>query len=489
MGGVALIGGGAAAPAATSLVVVSGSCFSTAQKRKWPFLLHPTQIEVGGSVPAGVIVGNYGIIVGASLVWKVIGVVVKICGRHWFPSFFENLDAQGFVRFPSVPLFIFLFLYQGTTLAGMTLLMLQSNMRELAGGLAAFAMSVVVPLYVFMTMKSCVPSKAVYLMDSVPRHRIFNMVVGPGEWVSVCQENHFVNRWGTMMRRYRQQTAWYAVMEFAGMFAVAAIETMNDRNMTFVQCGHVKMASALVFWAILAFEATVWPHARHRDNMLDFVSLGTQAAGLTCMAIGFYHDRDVGDFWPFTVASTLFFATMSCLMMKAILDVFTEVCRTQHAQHTQRIHTQLYIFITRRRVRLQKMMFDGKISNPLLLQKRTVDPDAEMSDRIVLEDADLVPVGGVVLPHGGGSLSSRCNSREVIPAAPTSVSSYTPKLSARNSESSLTAPLAAGQADAGSERSPTPTTDVPEPLTSSPKRPKRLPPTAGHRGGTDLMMI
>eukprot|EP01061_Rhynchopus_euleeides_P037864 TRINITY_DN65159_c0_g1_i1.p1 TRINITY_DN65159_c0_g1~~TRINITY_DN65159_c0_g1_i1.p1 ORF type:complete len:543 (+),score=159.02 TRINITY_DN65159_c0_g1_i1:67-1629(+) len=200
--------------------------------------------------------------------------------------------------------------------------------------LAGFASLVVcfgVPLWVFRIVTRDVPSLAIYQDDPDEAEDVSfggslrRFFTGPGAWVSVGQDNHWVHRHASVVRTYRQQTAWFAVVEFASSLALSAMQALEVE--TPQGCGHVKLCTALVFLALLVLEACLWPHARQRDSCMDIVVLGLQTAAMTLMAAGYYSvdGMEVNlDTITFHTARTLMLVVSILIVAKTLLDVLTE---------------------------------------------------------------------------------------------------------------------------------------------------------------------
>eukprot|EP01059_Diplonema_ambulator_P004864 TRINITY_DN1459_c0_g1_i2.p1 TRINITY_DN1459_c0_g1~~TRINITY_DN1459_c0_g1_i2.p1 ORF type:complete len:414 (+),score=117.28 TRINITY_DN1459_c0_g1_i2:27-1268(+) len=302
---------------------------------RFPFPLHPTGLEVGGSEAAGAVIGNFSITIGFTLLMLAALELFKRVGERLLPSLFEGMDTQGMLRFPSAPLFIFQWLYQGTVLGAMILLLYPANTLHVVLGLVAMAVCVSVPVLLFRVVTRDVPSMAVYALDPEKQGWLQELVCGPGEWVSVGVDVHWVNRYASVTRSFVQRAVWFSVIEFAAAFALAAIGTLETS--TLVGCGHVKLAMAAVFLILVVVEAVLWPCARPRDNMADFVTLGIQGAGLVLMAVGFYKGYDVKEHLTHHVAGLLFMASAVLLVVKGVVDLCTEA----------------YVVLTGRRNRLQ----------------------------------------------------------------------------------------------------------------------------------------
>eukprot|EP01064_Diplonema_japonicum_P036469 TRINITY_DN818_c2_g1_i1.p1 TRINITY_DN818_c2_g1~~TRINITY_DN818_c2_g1_i1.p1 ORF type:complete len:1036 (+),score=236.40 TRINITY_DN818_c2_g1_i1:81-3188(+) len=342
---------GAGAGAATRLVVVSMGCHIDG-KQKLPRALHPTQMEVWGSESLGIVVGNFAITLGFTALCYLLVQIASLGGAVIFPKLFEGLDTQGWMRFPSAPLFVFLLFYQGTTLGSINLIIHPPGVAGLVVGICSMAMCMMVPVGVFMAVRRGVPYHAVYMLEKGCTGAK-RMLIGEGEWVNTKKSCFWVQRWTSMVRVYREEVAWYAVVEFAGSLAISAMQAAETED--YVGCGHKKLFTSAVFAIMLVCEALIWPHARQRDSAVDFVMLGLQAASLGLAGCGYY----AGDLKhpTFTIASNLMLGAVFILLGKVVLDLISEV----------------YILCDGRRTRLQENM-DAQM-RPCLMRVEDLMPE------------------------------------------------------------------------------------------------------------------
>ena len=354
-GGIAAVGSalGGGGGAATRLVIASLGCHKEGEPPpSVPLALHPTQIQVMGSDSAGAVVGNTLIAVGFGCVCAVALLILQRFGRSMCPGLFTSLDTQGFLRLPSAPFFVFQLLYQGTTYGAMNLVLHPPSVGLCIAGLVSLLLCIVLPLLVFWTVTSNVPRSAQYMHDTRPLGAWMTILIGPGEWVSLHEDCHWVNRYATAVRMYRQELAWFSIIEFAGSFALSALSAVNAT--TLVSCGHVKISAALVFLIMLVVEARLWPHARMRDSAMDFVGLGLQMSAMVLMGAGYYSGaRDASDSWTFAVAGYILLLAVALVLLKVALDVIAE----------------LYILLTGRRAALQQRAFWRRRDAVLQMQR------------------------------------------------------------------------------------------------------------------------
>eukprot|EP01061_Rhynchopus_euleeides_P009306 TRINITY_DN18458_c0_g1_i3.p1 TRINITY_DN18458_c0_g1~~TRINITY_DN18458_c0_g1_i3.p1 ORF type:complete len:423 (+),score=122.30 TRINITY_DN18458_c0_g1_i3:43-1269(+) len=314
------------------LQIVSSGCANDI-----PRLLHPTGLEVDGSEALGAVVANLSI----TLLCGLLSYIVFHGVRLGAPRLFAKLeDFHGFVEQPAVPLFLFLFFYQGLTLAGMTLVMYSDTAPHLLAGVAVLCICAAVPLVLFHIVGQNVPTKAVYAIAATRNYAYMRWIVGPGEWVNLRPYCHWVQRYSSVIRTFKQGHAWYFFIDMAASFAISALHSTIAE--TAMGCGHKKMACAVIFLTLFVLEGALWPHARPRDSACDILTHSFQGIAMVLIASGFYHN-DAG-MWAFTSGVHLLRATEVLLLMRVALDVCTEA----------------YIALKGRRANLQEDMLRAK---------------------------------------------------------------------------------------------------------------------------------
>ena len=335
MTAVAGVGVGGGGPAALRLIASMQRCHVGAVDQI-NTSLHPTQWAPFASAAAGMVLGNLLITAGFGLFCFLLVQIARHGGTKLYPKAFEGLDTQGWLRFPSAPLAIFQYCYQGTTLGSMILIGTIPSVPLFIIGVTAFGVCIVVPVSVFCKIKSDAKKKATYVHDpSTGKWLAF--MIGSGEWVSLKKTNHWINRYASVVRTYRPEVAWYSFIEFLACLALAAVLAITPDDS--IGCGHVKMASCAIFLILLVIEGYVLPHARPRDSAFGVVYQGSQLSAMAFMAYGYYENNR--DSWTFDVASWLLSACAALLVFKTTLDIASE----------------LFIIIQGRRRRLQESMF------------------------------------------------------------------------------------------------------------------------------------
>eukprot|EP01061_Rhynchopus_euleeides_P038216 TRINITY_DN65655_c0_g1_i1.p1 TRINITY_DN65655_c0_g1~~TRINITY_DN65655_c0_g1_i1.p1 ORF type:complete len:401 (+),score=45.06 TRINITY_DN65655_c0_g1_i1:118-1203(+) len=242
----------------------------------------------------------------------------------------KNIDPQGLLYLPSAPLFVFSLLYQGTSLGAVRLVLHPTHIGMFFVGLATLFVCILVPCLLFRHVTRSVPHLACYCEDSeLPENQGFGgickrMLVGAGDWVNTHPDTRWVRRYGTVVRAYRQEFVWFAIVEFSGSLAVSAIAALDAS--TTVGCGHKKLATSIVLGSLSVIVAVLWPHARHHNACLDFIVLSLQATGSLLMAIGYYTGSSSAPMsgLPFDTARRTFQMALVILLTKSVLDVVAE---------------------------------------------------------------------------------------------------------------------------------------------------------------------
>ena len=357
----AVVGDGAVT--ATRLAILTLGCQQG--EEQLPFALHPTQWRVLDSYSAGAVVGNTAIIV----LFGGLCAVAVFTGKKL--SFLGTPDIQGFFRFPGLPFFVFQLLFQGTTYGAMKLV-LQTESRVLqATGFIAAAACLLVPVVMFRQVTTAVPSKVRYVADW-RRSKWESRLLGPGEWLSVEEGNHWARRYGMSMRTYRQDMAWFGIIELAASFALSAMLAMNAKNIA--ACGHVKVACAAIFAMLLAIEVYLRPHYRLLNTLAAYLSLGLQALAMVFLSVGYYQGKEPPHPWEFAWSASCLMGATGVLLAKTAYDVGVEVT----------------LWVTQHRVRMQDKVFADS--------RRAQEGDAHnsfLSLDSVLSDTDVAAWGPV----------------------------------------------------------------------------------------------
>eukprot|EP01060_Flectonema_neradi_P008398 TRINITY_DN16000_c0_g1_i1.p1 TRINITY_DN16000_c0_g1~~TRINITY_DN16000_c0_g1_i1.p1 ORF type:complete len:674 (+),score=92.94 TRINITY_DN16000_c0_g1_i1:115-2136(+) len=313
---------GASAASATRLVLISGECVYSNDDRQYPFLYHPTKIVIAGSRSLGLIVGNVIIMLSFWALSFLLFKTAKFIGERFFPTKVADIDTQGLVRFPSSPLFVFFFFYQGTSLGGLVLIVGAETWFEFLAGVPSTMVCLLVPLLLVRQLRRDVTQKAVYAMDCErKKNSVQYVLLGPGEWVSRFRKPHWIQRYKSAVKAYRVEYSCFVGIEMVSMFCIACTMSFPVNSLT--QCGHVKMTQAVIMSVMLALEGMISPHCRIRDFVINFVTLGLQAGSLLFQAIGNYQGDT--DHFTFSIAAKLLHCCLISTVVRSTLDILCEV--------------------------------------------------------------------------------------------------------------------------------------------------------------------
>ncbi|KAJ9463267.1 hypothetical protein DIPPA_23926 [Diplonema papillatum] len=324
---------GMSAASMTTLAMVSMNC-QVRGDRDLPLVLHPLQFRVEGSHALGCVIGNTALMVG--FYWITYFVYrMTFAVRSFMPTSLP-IDLRGFVRFPASAFFIVIWLYQGTALSGIVLLLDAPSTWSWLLGCAVSLFCIILPVWAFHRVIDGTRWRnlARYRYDRSNLQDWVIFIIGPGAWVSTSEEKHWVSRYSSMVLTYRQDTAWWALLEFLGAFAMAAITATPTSD--HFGCGHVKLACGIVFAGLLLLELRYAPHVRQRDNYIDPAMLCCECLSMLFAAVAFYVNDP--SHWAQLMTQVLVFMATGFIVVKSLLDIFTE----------------MYLLCTGRRDRLQK---------------------------------------------------------------------------------------------------------------------------------------
>ena len=326
-----------ALPAAGSVIASSQPC-NIPDNTKLPFPLHPTGIKISDSAAAGAVIFNSLIVGVFTLVMRLILLLfdMKLIPESVVPAtlFDGFMDTQGMLRFPSAPLFVLQGLYQGTFLAA--LLLIRSPPDELSAvwvavGVVTTLICVLIPAVVFIITKRAIPMDAIFYEDNVELSDIKEYWIGPGEWISVERNNHWINRYASVVRSYREKFVYFSTVQFftSGLVAIAV-----SISATGVTCGVIKLSMAAVFISLALFCVVIMPFCRMCDNHIVAITYLVHGISLACTAVFF-----IGDKIRFLdVAGVLHYVVLGFLLFKVLVSLVVEI----------------YLFVKDRRLLLQE---------------------------------------------------------------------------------------------------------------------------------------
>ena len=289
-------------------------------KADLPFGVHPLQFELDGSQHLGAVAGNTVImVVLAGLAYSVSWVV----GTQTKSVFLQQLLAyQGFTAFPSVFLYFFVFLYQGTVYASQHLVIYPKTLAHFLGGLAGVIACVAVPVWVGWKIRRSVAWRATYTPESAEGPGVVRLfLLGKGEWVPTERDDRFNSRFMSMLKPYGEETCWFVVFFFLLMFAVGALTVPDTTD--FIECGHLRMGMAVLFAVMALFVVWLRPYCRVRDNALYVVLYSVAAVAMVMQGLGYYNE-DLDD-PKFTLAMNILTVALALVIVKAVADLLCDV--------------------------------------------------------------------------------------------------------------------------------------------------------------------
>ena len=332
-GGAAVIASsaasGAAAATAVRSVIAAQACY-TAGNLHLPRAVHPTAWEPYGSAPLGMVLGNSAIVVGITTVWYLVVRVVTAVVERRYPDRTSAFDFHGVLRFPSVPYFIIICLYQGIAMGSIVLFLQPFSLGPFVVGTVGLCFVIPLPFYTFAVLRRCNPVKCTYVTEAgCGRYRGF--VLGKGEWVSVHKDEDFATRYASLLRQYRSGAEWYVFFDMVGSLCVACAHGVHAN--TLWDCGHVKAVAALIFFGMFGVELYVQPYSRPRDLPIGLLCGFAQGTAMVLMAAGFYGGQTQS--WEFEVAEEILLLSMRILLVKVAADIGSELYVTWTKRRAQ----------------------------------------------------------------------------------------------------------------------------------------------------------
>ena len=277
--GAAVAGGGAAG--AASLIALSVMPCKLPDKDHFPLLLHPTRLEVGGSIPVGVIFGNVLIGLGVAISAKILLVIVRLL-RMKIPMITYDTEATFF--FPAAPLLVLQVLYEGLVMASFTLIIRGNDARTFMLSVVTVLVCIAMPVTVFWRIVKGVPARGRYLPDVLkPRGALAVFMLGKGEWMSLRQENHWVKSLSCFLVPFAPHAPWFSIVDYTVMMLLGLISSFETETNS--GCGTIKVLSAILCFFLACLVAVLRPYAKGRDNLgmavvylFTTTSLGLKAA-------------------------------------------------------------------------------------------------------------------------------------------------------------------------------------------------------------------
>ena len=370
----------AAAAGRMALLAGSGDCKTRmleatgAANEDLPWTLHPLQIKIGGSMWIGAVVGNMAICGGCSLLAYTLLVVTRCVLPSMGDRMKDVLDTQGLLRLPSSLLFVFMILYQGTSLASLRLIVSATRWYYHVVGVCGTAVCVAVPLGLFFAIRYGVPRLGRYRVDTTDTaHMVHPAVVffiGRGEWVSTTRECHWAQRYSSAIRSYKQRYVWWSCVDYLSMLLLSGASAARLEKLSL--CCGFKVGTALILAALFVASVVMRPYHRARDNILCPLILLLQTLSVCFIAAGFCSGmNDVGwlddSVWLWEWADRLLMISSLVLITKVVLDLMCEAfviankrrSRLQRSEHDER---------EARRSRVEQEMLDAKEESHALVE-------------------------------------------------------------------------------------------------------------------------
>ena len=341
--GAVLSSGGAAAGSAMRLVLISGGCqLGGGQHRDLVKDFHFSGIEINNSMALGSIVVHFVALAAITLLFKIASFFLSKCFPRSKGTYNAN-DPDGFLRFPSAPLLVFQWMYQGTTLCGFLLLLYSGSLIGVSVGCLCILGCAALPIVLAVILKRSIPPQGMYVKDPKQRNPIYLTMLGPGEWVSKYRDNHWVQKYASVVRSLKQECIWFPIVEFLSSFVLSLMSSLELSSK--VQCGHVRVAQGVIFVMMMIIEGVMLPHCKPRDCIMSFVMSGGQATALFLLASSFYNDTEESA--ARTIAEKILDGVSFMLFGQIALDVLSEMYvffskRREHMQH------QLWEFVDSR---------------------------------------------------------------------------------------------------------------------------------------------
>ena len=285
-----------------------------------PKVFHPTGVAVGPegrrSSEAGAVLLGLGMLAGSVVVWRVLGMVLGVVLPRIDTSavFSVPPDPYALARFPSAPIFVLKWCYQGCTLAAFSLCIYGFSERQIVLGGVALFVCMVLPMVILFVIRYEVPSSAIVV--NVPETGLISSVLfGDGEWISRDPKRQVASQWGCVVRPFTEKRVWFGTIYFASSFALSGMSSV--RVDTSVECAHIRSAQSVLFALCLISEVAAQPHARPRDAILTFMIYAANCVATALLSVA-YHTHTT---FPHEVAVHLLQGSAVLIITKIVLDL------------------------------------------------------------------------------------------------------------------------------------------------------------------------
>ncbi|KAJ9460901.1 Titin-like protein [Diplonema papillatum] len=330
-----------AAASAQQLALLMDVECGNGSRTKVPRSMHPLGVSIDHSDCFGALVWDTTIVTSAAIIQFLMallaGYVVKfnsfLVPTHWLPVRTVRA-AHGLVRFPGGLLFVFYFLYQGQAKCAW-ILTFDGGVHTVVG-LFFMSLLIALPLWISWFLYNELKTRQARYREVDERHgKVFEFIMGKGEWVSRRRKNPVTFRFSLQLRAFTARCGWFLLLDFALMMVIGLGSAIPATS--YQQCGHVRLALGLATVICLGVELYFQPHIRPRDNVFDCIRFMLQATGLFCQGRAYYAENITHP--AMIAAAMIFLIAIFLLIVKLLMDIGCEV----------------YIFLKRRRTILQKM--------------------------------------------------------------------------------------------------------------------------------------
>ena len=328
------------ASSASSLLLFTSPC--TDGEPELPRAFHLSQVSVAGSLPAGAVIVNGVVVIIFAGFFKILSLLMRRCSS-------SNPDPDASLRYPAIPLVGFRVLYQSLCFSSFLLLYYSDGVwLSILGGVTLLC-CVAVPVLLTPLIANVV-REAQYSIDPCERSRLYTVMLGEGEWVSRIKSNDVVLKYGSFFKGMVPKGVCFPIIELASALALAAISSFRADDVT--QCGHIKVAQAIVTIFLIVVQVVTMPYHRGRDFVILFIVFASQATSLLVTAASHYRGNRSS-----LVGDMLLTSAVVALCVKVALDVICE----------------LYLLITGRRDTLQRRMWRRESKSFELIDNSVVD--------------------------------------------------------------------------------------------------------------------
>eukprot|EP01065_Artemidia_motanka_P045157 TRINITY_DN6571_c0_g1_i1.p1 TRINITY_DN6571_c0_g1~~TRINITY_DN6571_c0_g1_i1.p1 ORF type:complete len:1237 (+),score=135.80 TRINITY_DN6571_c0_g1_i1:106-3816(+) len=355
----AVLGAGSAGPAQNLLMITSMGCKD--ENADVPPTMHPLGISIDNNECIGAFVGNLAVLVCgvavvhflSALILREVASMVRIpvvIPAAWFTGNkqWTVRQAQGVLRFPAFPLFMYMFCYQGNAWCAFKVLFKADSPVHVIAAAIVLIILLAAPGLLGWMLHRATPDRMLFRTDRQPESKCLRWLVGPGEWVSVDREWPESWRYSLQVWTYTARCCYFIFAEFLFQFLsgmAAAIPTGGN----YTTCGHVRVLLLTFTCSFVAVEIIMQPHSRPRDNWFDSVRMIVTSVGFAFEAAGYYRQGAGHDSQALlSVGQACMSAALLVILLKVVLDGLAG----------------LWSAVRGRRNRMQAEVWEQKLSSP-----------------------------------------------------------------------------------------------------------------------------